>query len=92
MGLVLYKQLLSLPLSVRPQSQHTHTSQFGNEETPREEQACPSPGILVPAHRKGHYGRGTNLSSLCQPLPPCFAGLKAAVSRTALYSFLFILP
>lgn len=93
MGLVLYKQLLSLPLSVRPQSQHTHTSQFGNEENPSGRSRL----ALLQGSWCQHTGKATmevQIFLLSLPATPTLlAGLKAAVSRTALYSSpLFILP
>ena len=91
MGLVLYKQLLSLPLSVRPQSQHTHTSQFGNEETTPQGAA----GLQGPwCQHTGKAAMEVYIFLLSLPATPTLlAGLKATVSRTALYSsLLFILP
>lgn len=77
MGLVLYKQLLSLPLSVRPQSQHTHTSQFGNEETtPQGAVGLPFSRDLGASTQERLLWRYTSFSSLCQPLPPCLQDLK----------------
>ena len=77
MGLVLYKQLLSLPSSVRPQSQHTHTSQFGSEETtPQGAAGLRFSRDLGASTQERPLWRCKSSSSLCQPLPPCLQALK----------------